>query len=252
MSEAQRAYWASDRHLAYHRRQYETPYRSTVALGEIVCATLPDPTRPMRAVDVGCGGGANIHYLRSLVPNTAWLGVDFAPETIALARQTTAELGGADGSVEFVEGDFNALRTFLSARSFDLVFSIQTLSWLETYEHALEELLALVAPAGYAFVTSLFTDFRVEATTKVTLYDDASFEHAASTFYNVYSAERFADRCRSLGASHVHTFDFEIDEDLEPPESGAMQTYTRRLDDGRRLQFSGPLLMPWKIFAVGF
>jgi ubiquinone/menaquinone biosynthesis C-methylase UbiE len=251
MTASQREFWGGERLLDYHRRQYETPYRSTVALGEVVRETLPDPAAPMRAIDVGCGGGANIHYLRTLLPNTTWLGVDFAPETIALARRAIAETGGV-ADVEFVEGDFNALGEFLPARSFDLVFSIQTLSWLATYEHALEELLGLVAPAGHAFITSLFTDFRVDVRSDVTLYDEESFERTTSIFYNVYSVARFAAECRRLGAARVDAIDFDIDRDLAPPENDAMGTYTHRLDNGRRLQFSGPLLLPWKFVVVGF
>jgi ubiquinone/menaquinone biosynthesis C-methylase UbiE len=251
MTESQREFWAGERLLDYHRRQYEAPYRSTVALGEVVLATLADPAAPMRAIDVGCGGGANIHYLRSLLSNTTWLGVDFAPETIGLARRANAETDGA-ADVEFVEGDFNALGAFLPARSFDLVFSIQTLSWLATYDHALGELLGLVAPAGYAFITSLFTDFRVDVRSNVALYDEDSFERPTSIFYNVYSVARFAAECRRLGAARVDAVDFEIDRDLAAPENDAMGTYTRRLDDGRRLQFSGPLFLPWKIVVVGF
>jgi hypothetical protein len=38
---------------------------------------------------------------------------------------------------------------------------------------------------------------------------------------------------------------FDIDIDLPKTDYKWMGTYTERLEDGRRLQRSGPILMPW-------
>jgi hypothetical protein len=68
-------------------------------------------------------------------------------------------------------------------------------------------------------------------------------------FYNIYSIRRFRDECLARGAREVVVHDFEIDVDL-PPTFAGMQTYTMALADSRRLQCSGPLMMPWKFVAV--
>ena len=44
--------------------------------------------------------------------------------------------------------------------------------------------------------------------------------------------------------------DFEIELDLSGPVEGGLGTYTRKLEDGRRLQFSGALWLPWKFVAI--
>ena len=44
--------------------------------------------------------------------------------------------------------------------------------------------------------------------------------------------------------------DFVIDVDLPVPESKQMGTYTLKDINGTRLQFSGPLFMPWKMIAI--
>ena len=69
-------------------------------------------------------------------------------------------------------------------------------------------------------------------------------------FYNVYSLDRFRQLCEARGCREFVTRDFEIDVDLPEPSARGMGTYTRTLADGRRLQFSGPLLQPWKLFGV--
>ena len=69
-------------------------------------------------------------------------------------------------------------------------------------------------------------------------------------FYNIYAWNRFRDYCLRLGAAAVEAEDFEIDTELAPPANHHMGTYTERLADGRLLQRSGPLLMPWKAIAI--
>jgi hypothetical protein len=53
-----------------------------------------------------------------------------------------------------------------------------------------------------------------------------------------------------LGAQEVVFRDFEISIDLTGPAEGGIGTYTKRLEDGRRLQFSGAVFMPWKFAAL--
>ena len=68
--------------------------------------------------------------------------------------------------------------------------------------------------------------------------------------YNVYSLSRFQRACEAKGCKQFVSRDFVIDVDLPPPENGKLGTYTRRLEDGQRLQFSGPIFLPWKVIGV--
>jgi hypothetical protein len=131
------------------------------------------------------------------------------------------------------------------------LFPIQTLSWLPEYETFLPQLLEMAKTGGVVFISSLFSDFLVNVYIKITQYKEGDFGNGEGPyFYNVYCLDRFREHCVGLGSSQVVVADFEIDEDLPFPNTRQMDTYTRKLEDGRRLQFSGSLLMPWKLVAV--
>jgi ubiquinone/menaquinone biosynthesis C-methylase UbiE len=243
-SEKQTAVWLDERHLDYHRRQFAEPYRSTVKFGEFVARMLANQSAT--ALDVGCGAGANIFHLGRTLPEMRWTGVDIASYLFEIGREA---MKGANITPELIQGDFLRLTELLPAHSFDAVFSIQTVSWLPGYDEFMQQLLAMVKPGGWAFVTSLFTEFQVDARTEITEYaeDGNALE---PMFYNIYSCRRFEERCLQLGAKQVIWETFQMDVDLPLPTHGRMGTYTHRGADGRLLQLSGPLLMPWRFAAV--
>ena len=150
----------------------------------------------------------------------------------------------------FIKGDFYELEEIFGEKSFDLVFSIQTLSWLPRYEEALEQLLKI--SRGWIFITSLLTDFHVDVISKVFEYtkNKNGYKTKYPYNYNIYCFERFRDFCLQHGAKEVMAEDFVIDIDLAPPTHKQMGTYTIKTFNQNRLQFSGPLHMPWKLIAI--
>lgn len=228
----------------YHTRQFSEPYRSTVRLAEFIRSVVATPGGA--ALDVACGAGANIFHLSRALPGYTWTGVDAAGSVVfPIGRPLFAAKGPTD--VELVDGDFYDLEGLLKGRRFDLVLSIQTLLLLPGYEAALDQLLAVTR--GWLFLTGLFSEFRVDARIEITDYtwpEGCRGPHR----YNVYDLERVREFCEARGCREFVTRDFEIDIDLPEPKAGGMGTYTRTLADGRRLQFSGPLLQPWKFVGV--
>jgi SAM-dependent methyltransferase len=250
LSDTQVSAWLEDRHLDYHRRQFAKPYRSTAHLCRFVRRTLGARAHDeCSALDVGCGAGANIFHLSRVLSEARWTGIDIAGPLFDVHRALTAERGGLSNPVELISGDFFGLSKLLPARSFDLAFSIQTVSWLDGYAEFLPQFLAMLKPGGIAFFTSLFTDFHVDARIQITEYEEDGSPRLPM-FYNIYAWNRFRDYCLGLGAAEVTAEDFEIDIELSPPERLHMGTFTERLADGRLLQRSGPLLMPWKAIAI--
>jgi SAM-dependent methyltransferase len=250
MSDAQVSAWLEDRHLDYHRRQFAEPYRSTVHLCRFVQRILGARVETgCSALDVGCGAGANIFHLSRVLTHARWTGVDIAGHLFDVHRTLTAELGGLWNPADLVSGNFFELSKLFPARSFDLAFSTQTVSWLDAYTQFLPQFLAMLKPGGIAFVTSLFTDFHVDARIQITEYEDDGSARLPM-FYNIYAWDRFRDYCLGLGAVEVTAENFEIDIELCPPKHLHMGTFTERLADGRLLQRSGPLLMPWKAIAI--
>jgi ubiquinone/menaquinone biosynthesis C-methylase UbiE len=250
MSDQQLELWFSDKHLDYHLRQFREPYRSTVHLIKFVCQTLGDLQGPRRGIDVGCGAGANIYWFSKSFGETKWVGLDIVENLLHLGRSVFTKLGMGN-QVDFITGDFYNLENYFEGHCFDLVLSIQTLSWLPEYEGILPKLFTLAKPGGFVFVTSLFTDFHVEAKIKIVEYpQNDDWKGVGPCYYNIYCYDRFKDFCLQHGAEQVIAEDFWIDVDLVPPENRLMGTYTQTLENGLRLQCSGPLMMPWKFIAI--
>lgn len=236
--------YLDDKHTEYHLKQFNKSYRSTVHLCDFV-KNLIDVSLPYKAIDVGCGAGANIFHLSKMLPKTSWVGLDWADKFFGLGKKFMKE-----DNCQFIKGDFYELEKNFIEESFDLVFSIQTLSWLQQYEKAMEQLIKI--SRGWIFVTSLFSDFHVDVISEVFEYtkNNNDWEASYPYNYNVYSFERFHDFCLQHGAKEVIAKDFLIDIDLEPPMHKHMGTYTIRTLNQKRLQFSGPLHMPWKFIAI--
>lgn len=234
--------------VEYHVRQFEHEYRSTEHLRRFAERFL-DVSQGGEAVDVCCGAGANMYHLGRAFPNLQWTGVDINEELLETGKGIFERKGA---SAEFVHGDARCLAELFGDKQFDVVFSIQSLSWMPHYEGFLEPLLAITKPhGGTMFITSLFTDSPVDAQILLTEYGPDRSDPPYGPFnYNVYSTDRFIDFCYESGAARVDVADFEIDIDLQPPERPGLGTFTRTLADGSRLQFSGPLWLPWKFLAV--
>jgi SAM-dependent methyltransferase len=228
--------------LDYHSRQFQNEYRSTVHLTRFLKSL--EGLSGGEALDVGCGAGANIYHIARQIPGFRWTGIDVAGSVVfPIGRRKLDEAGIA---ATLVEGDFNALTEIFPGRRFDLVLSIQTLLVLPHYEKALDELLAMTG--DWLIVTSLFTDFHVDA--RVEVWDWTwSPDCQGPYYYSVFSVARFREFCTSRGFREVASRDFAIDIDLPRPAGGGLKTFTESLADGRRLQFTGPIFQPWKFLA---
>ena len=250
MNKMQEQYWLNERHLSYHRRQFTEPYRSTVFIGELLsrrfCPNLNDCT----ALDVACGAGSNICYLSGLYPSINWTGIDQADQLFPIGYALMKEQGLPKLPL-LRKGDIFGLNNYFQEKSFDLVLSLQTLSWMPSYEPLLGPLLSAAKSGGRVVISSLFTDSLVDAKIVLTQYKDSTFNgFEDSIYYNVYCLERFIANCKECGAKNVEVVDFDIDIDLPKPAHRHMGTYTEMLTNGRRIQLSGPLLMPWKVLWI--
>jgi SAM-dependent methyltransferase len=234
---------AAQQDLPYHSRQFEEPYRSTKHLAQFIRSLVPAPEG--EALDVACGAGANIYYLSQLFTGCRWTGIDIVGDVLFPLGH--AKFIERNLDVTLIDGDFYRLTEIFPDKQFDLVLSLQTLLALPSYEMALEQLLAVTR--GWLFITSLFTDFNVDA--KIEVMDYSWPEGTQGPYYySVWSLSRFRSFCEKRGCQKFISRDFELDIDLPPPETMGFRTFTKTLADGRRLQFTGPLLMPWKFVGI--
>jgi len=229
----------------YHDRQLREPYRSTIAFCNWLETTrLMSPESELRILDLCSGAGANIYHMSKRYPRSSFLGVDINPDLVAQGNAFFQSNGIPNCRLEV--GDIYNLDP-ASLSGFVGVVSFQTLSWLPDFQAPIQAMTGL-APQWIA-LTSLFYDGPVSCTIALTEYDDA-LEPKWSGFYNVYPLPMLRKHLLRHGYADFLFTPFEIDVDLPKPAHGLMTTYTEKLEDGSRLQRSGPLLMPWYFIAA--
>jgi len=229
--------------LDYHHRQFANAYRSTSYLGAFIQSLIG--TTQGEALDVACGAGANIFHLAQAIPGFHWSGVDIAGDVLFPIGTPFFQSKGLKPDLR--TGDFYKLDDYFGSQQFDLVFAIHTFGSLESYDALLDQLLSV--SRGWLIVSAMFTDFNVDVNIEVKDYtwpDDCPNPGN----YNVYSLSRFRKICEARGCKEFVTRDFTIDVDLSPPTNGGLGTYTRKLEDGQRLQFTGPIFLPWKFVGI--
>lgn len=228
--------------LEYHQKQFKEPYRSTVKFCDWLeiqgCIT---PQARLNILDIGAGAGANIYYMNERFPNAKFWGIDINDQLVNLGNYHMENTQKENCKLEV--GNLYDLDTKYK-NAMDGIISIQTLSWLPDYKTALEKMMD-VQPSWIA-LTSLFFDGKVNCHIEIEDYTiKIDGQSCRDSFYNVYSLDLVRSLFEEHGYEDFRYVPFEIDIDLSKPNTKGMGTYTEKLDDGRRIQLSGPILMPW-------
>lgn len=235
--------WLDTPKVEYHERQLIETYRSTVhffdwleRLGHI------KPDSSFTVLELASGRGANISYMAKRYPKCFFHGIELNPDHVKRCNEVIAERKVENAIVE--RGDWYNLDKKLYG-AFDAVISLQTLSWLPEFSAPLAVVCKL-NPKWQAH-SSLFYDGLVGATTETQTYDEKGKEKR-KLFYNVYPIPVVAQFLAKRGYVNFVSEYFEIDVDIE--KTGEFRSYTERTEDGRRIQISGPVLMPWHFVAA--
>jgi hypothetical protein len=229
----------------YHRRQYKEPNRSTVLFCDwLERIGLLQPDTAQSIMDVGAGLGANVNYMAHRYPQSSFLGIELNPQLVIAATKALSAAG--NGAAE--QGDLYHLNS-KHVGAFDGVMSYMLLSWLPNFTEPLGCMAAL-RPRWIA-MTSLFYDGPVNTIIRTQDYTlpigDSPFRES---YYNIYSIPLVRQHLAGLGYGGFACIPFEIDIDLERPDDGGMRSFTQRLEDGRRLQFGGPVHLSWYFVAA--
>ena len=237
--------WLEKVNTEYHERQFKEPYRSTVAF----CDWLEEigyiqKDGELRIMDLCAGQGANIYYMAKRYPKSTFVGVDINPDIVMNGNKFFQS--NRIGNCYLEVGDIYKLdRKYVS--EFYGIVSFQTLSWLPEFKEPIGAMVNL--QARWIALTSLFYDGQISCTIEVREYDTTLDPHRDS-FYNVYSLPVIGKFLSEKGYRNLQFAPFEIDIDLPKPNKKVMSTYTEKLENGHRLQISGPLLMPWYFIAA--
>ncbi len=186
--------------------------------------------------DMACGCGANLAYLAGKYPNSNFVGIELEPKLVSEGEK---KLHNRNSKI--IQGDWFNLDEKLK-NQFDGIISFQTLSWLPNYETSLE-CLARLNPTWIA-VSSLFYEGDVDYFIKVNDYTENEFLHKEMQ-YNIYSLVRVKKKFEQMGYKTFKYIPYDIDIDIAPPKKKGRGTYTRKMADGKRIQISGGMMMPW-------
>jgi SAM-dependent methyltransferase len=220
-------------YFEYHLKQYQQPYRSTLAAINFLKKRIPN--QPFKILDVGCGGGgANIYWLKKYFPKWKIIGIDIDQKVLKIAKKMNKEIEGVEfKKINFLKADFK--------EKFDYIFAIQFISFVN-FDFPIFLKKALNLTRRGIFLTALFSEGWIEQyTTALDLK-----ENWKGT-YKIYSLERFKETLKKIGGRNVilEYEKFDIDIDLPRPVQPKFGTYTVKIENGKRLQISGYMLMPW-------
>lgn len=230
----------------YHIGQFDSPYRSTIKLIEFLDKyNLFDCAK--NVLDVGCGCGGNINYMRKKYPAINFVGIDINTEFVEKGNLFFKNANVKNCSL--MKYNLYKLDNSLKGK-YDGIISFQTLSWLPEYGKPLRKLIKL--DPKWIAISSLFYEGPVNCKIEIQyLNERISDTKCKKAHYNIYSLEEVKDFFKSHGYHHFKYIPFNIDIDLIKPKDNSMGTYTEKLEDGKRIQMSGPLLLPWYfIFAT--
>lgn len=231
-----------DRYTEYHQRQLSSVYRSTV----FFCDWLESlgfftKKKENRLLDIGAGQGANLLYMSKRFKCSYFTGIEINADLVKHGNEYFSKIGQKN-CILFEEDLYKLDKTHIG--KYNGVISFQTLSWLPEYKTPIRKMVEL-KPEWIA-ISSLFFEGRSNCQIIVNDYTMPFRGKPYRQFYsNIYSIPLVKELFFELGYSNFKFIPFDIDIDLSKPETEGFGTYTERLEDGRRLQISGPLLMPW-------
>lgn len=210
-------------------------------LEKLVSPLIQD--KSLKILDACCGIGHILYFLEQISPKSSFVGVDQTAYLIEEARK----LCQGKKNMSFEVGDIYDLPQKYS-KEFDISICWKTISWLPYYDRLLKSLFAVTQK--HIFLSSLFYDGDIDFEIKVREFKKESGKDGFNVFYNVYSFPHFKEFIYNLGAKSIEAYDFEIGIDIPRPPIDQMGTHTLKLENGKRLQISGAVVMSWKIIRI--
>ena len=129
---------------------------------------------------------------------------------------------------------------------YDGVISLQVLSWLSEWQCPMEQICKL--RPRFIALSSLFYEGDIEWIINVKNYerpDESKNSDHTDAFYNIYSLPKIKRYLSEEGYDFFRFKSFEIDIDIPKPDSLDWGTYTVRTDEGKRMQMSAAMFLPW-------
>lgn len=195
------------------------------------------------AADIACASGSLTYWLSQIYPNARFAMADLNDDLIQEARKINQ--GSRYSFLVQNIYDLNQMKD----NEYDATFCWQTLLCLEEPERALDELIRITRKEGRIYISSLFDpDHDVDIYAKMVDLTRKSAGDGHYTPYNTFSMTTVR-RWLSGKVEEIKLHPFKINIDL-PDHHKGLGTYTVRLENGERRQFSGSLHLNWGILEL--
>lgn len=124
---------------------------------------------------------------------------------------------------------------------------MKTISWIPYYEDFIDSVIKMTK--NKIFLSGLFYDGEIDFEIKVKELLNKK-KKDFHFYYNVYSYPNFVRFLKKKKIHRIKSYDFEIKKDLKQNDKNHMGTYTLKLENSRRIQISGTIVMNWKILEI--
>jgi len=210
-------------------------------LEEIISPIITN--KKLKIFDSCCGIGHISYLLSNISPESTFFGIDQSEYLIDVAK----EISKNKKNLSFIVGDVSDFSNKLH-KEFDISINWKTLSWLPYYDQMIKDLVSMTKK--YIFISSLFYDGDIDFEIKVREFKKELGKERFNSFYNVYSLPRFKEFVFGLGIKNIEVYNFDINIDIPQPPIDQMGTYTIRLENSKKLQISGAVVMYWKVIRI--
>ena len=199
--------------------------------------------KKLKILDACCGIGHITNLLKNISHESDFIGIDQSDYLIKKAQ----ELFKNTKNTSFEVADIYDIKEKYQ-KEFDISICWKTISWLPYYDQILKNLIHMTK--DHIFLSSLFYEGDIDFEIKVREFKKESGSEGFNSYYNVYSLPQFKKFVYSLGAKDIEVFDFDIDIDIAQPPIYQMGTYTVKLENSKKIQISGAVVMNWKIIRI--
>jgi len=249
MLEAKGSEWKKNINLAYHLKQYNKTFRSTEIffkwLEQKKLLNINAKKTYPNIIEYGCGMGGNLAYLNKQYPFNNLYGIDFSKTLIDTGNKIIKK-----NQLNISLSKHNFYKPFVKKNVFfEGVLSIQTLSWLPNYIDPLNSIIK--TRPNWIAGSSLFYDGPIESFIIMKeSYSKNKKKYEKTHNYNVYSIDKFKNFLKIRGYNKISFKKFNIDIYLSRTKSKGSGTFTIKNKKEERMQFSGPIYLPWYFFIA--
>ncbi len=222
---------------AYSKKQYDKIYRSTIYFEKFISKYIDLNSKNI--IDLGCGGGANTLYLAKKYSNSNFLGVDISENLLKMGNNKLKDHKNIQ-NLKFKRDNWVNIHRY--KKDFDGIISFQTLSFLPfSYKVSLKNL----NKNNFEFLAFSSLFYNGKCNYKIEIDDFSIKKNQSEKTKYIFSINTLKSYLKSNGYKNFKYLNFNIDIDLPKPKHGGTESYTMKLENKKRIIFSGGLYLPY-------